>query len=89
MSMTRNKIEDSIKEARRFIVTAQAAIERLDAENSERDERADDRARRGFDGPRLARGSASPGDYSYGSAETGALRRHSLDLTRTLARLRA
>ena len=89
MSMTRNKIEESITEARRFIVTAKAALERLNAENEGRDSRADDMARMGFDGPRIAPGASSPGDYSYGSAETGALRRHSLDLTRTLARLRA
>jgi hypothetical protein len=88
MSMDRRKIEESIKEARRFIVTAQAAIERLNYENAERDARADDRARRGFDGPRIAPGSSSPGDYSYGSPETGALRRHSMDLTRKLAELR-
>ena len=30
----------------------------------------------------------SPADYSFGSAETGALRRKSTDLTRTLAELR-
>ena len=34
MTMTRNKIEESITEARRFIVAAQAAIERLDVEKS-------------------------------------------------------
>lgn len=88
MSMTRAKIQESIADARRFIVTAQAALERLNAENAERDEHYDDLARRGFDGPRPEPGTSSPEDCSYGSPETGALRRHSLDLTRTLARLR-
>lgn len=76
MSMTRNKIEDAIEEARRFIVRAQAALERLDVEKSGYGYRDDSVWKR------------KPADYSYGSAETGALRRTSLDLTRTLAELR-
>jgi len=77
MTMTRNKIEESITEARRFIVAAQAAIERLDVEKS------------GYGYRENTNWKPAPGDHSYGSAETGTLRRKSMDLTRTLAGLRA
>jgi hypothetical protein len=87
MSMTRNKIEESITEARRFIVRAQAAIERIDAENEERDIRFQERYSSGIDEAQPPIGP-QPHDYSYGSPETGALRRASLDLTRNLAELR-
>ena len=76
MSMTRNKIEASIAEARRFIVKSQAALERLDVEKS------------GYGYPENSVWKRQPSDHSWGSAETGAPRRASLDLTRTLAELR-
>jgi hypothetical protein len=85
--MTRKNIEESIKEARRFIVTAQAAIERLDSEKEGRKEWYEYRAKRGIDEPHPPVEN-TPHDYSYGSPETGALRRHSMDLTRKLAELR-
>ena len=87
MSMNRQAIEETIKQARELIVAGQAALERIDAETEERDVRYDLRASQGFDGPRLARGP-SYSDYSSGSKETGALRRKSMDLTRKLAELR-
>lgn len=87
MSMTRNKIEASITEARRFIVASQAALERLDVENEGRNHWYAERHAAGVDEPTPPPGP-QPHDYSYGSAETGALRRASLDLTRNLAELR-
>lgn len=88
MSMTRQKIEESIKEARRYIVTAQAAIERLNAEKEARNGWYEERHAAGIDEPHPPTEN-TPYDYSYGSPETGALRRHSLDLTRNLAQLRS
>lgn len=87
MSMTRQKIEGSIKEARRYIVTAQAAIERLNAEKEARNDWYEERHAAGIDEPNPPNEN-QPDDYSYGSPETGALRRKSMDLTRTLAELR-
>ncbi len=87
MSMTRQKIEDSIKEARRFIVTAQAALERLNAEKEGRNAWYEERYGAGISEPTPSP-DRSPDDHSWGSPETGALRRHSLDLTRILANLR-
>lgn len=88
MSMTRQKIEDSIKEARRYIVTAQAALERLDAEKEGRNNWYAERNTAGISEPNPPH-ERTPDDYSYGSPETGSLRRHSMDLTRTLAKLRS
>ena len=76
MSMDRQTIKDTIKQARELIVAGQAALERLDAEKSQSVDagegwtpRADDR-------------------FILGTPETGTLRRRSMDLTRTLAELR-
>lgn len=88
MSMTRAKIEGSIQDARRFIVTAQAAVERLNAENEGRAEWYGARHAAGIDEPQPSI-DRTPDDYSYGSPETAALRRHSMDLTRSLAALRS
>ena len=79
--MNRSQIEASKKLAQEFITAADAALERLDAELVERNER---------------HGATStgwlfeegPDNYSYGSKETGALKRKSMDLTRSLAVLR-
>ena len=87
MSMTRAKIEKSITEARRFIVKAQSALERLDAEKEDRNLWYARRHAMGIDEP-TPPNENTPDDYSYGSPETGALRRASLDLTRNLAELR-
>jgi hypothetical protein len=87
MSMDRKTIQEAIKHAREFNIAALAALERLDAEVENRDDLNDDRERRGISEPRPPRGP-SPHDYSYGSKETGALRRKSMDLTRKLAELR-
>jgi hypothetical protein len=87
MSMDRKTINEAIKHAREFNIAALAALERLDAEIEQRDDRYDELGLRGFDGARPAPGP-SPHDYSYGSKETGALRRKSMDLTRKLAELR-
>jgi len=87
MSMNRQTIKDSIKQAREFIVAGQAALERLDAEVEDREARYADRYAAGIDEPHPPTGP-QPGDYSNGSKETGALRRKSMDLTRKLAELR-
>lgn len=87
MSMNREKITAAQAEASRFIKAANEALSRLNLEATKRDDWYDVRAKQGYDGPRPAKG-ISPSDYSYGSKETGALRRASMDLTRTLAELR-
>jgi hypothetical protein len=87
MSMNRQTIQDTIKQARELIVAGQAALERLDAETEDRDHRYAERHAAGIDEATPPPGP-SPHDYSYGSKETGALRRKSMDLTRKLAELR-
>jgi hypothetical protein len=78
MPMNRTKIEAAITEARHFIDAAQAALKRLDEEKFVYDHEA----RQYVDRPKAA------DDASNGSAETGTLRRKSMDLTRNLAELR-
>ena len=87
MSMTRDKIIAAQAEASRFIKAGNAALSQLNAESQRRDEWNTYREERGISEPRPPAGP-QPDDYSYGSAETGALRRASMDLTRTLAELR-
>lgn len=70
--MYRGKIERAKTEAEDFIGSCNEALARLDMENG---------TWKGRDFPSIA-------DYSFGSPETGALRRKSMDLTRTLAELR-
>lgn len=72
MTMYRGKIEQAKAEAEAFAGYCKEALARLDKENEGWKNR---------DFPTAA-------DYSFGSAETGALRRKSMDLTRTLADLR-
>jgi len=72
--MYRGKIERAKADAEEFIGACTEALARLDQENE-----------RTWDGKTKA---PSFVDYSYGSPETGALRRRSMDLTRTLAELR-
>ena len=71
--MNRQQITEARAEAERFIADADAAIERLDFELANSTWRTD--------GPK-------PDDYSYGSRQTGQLRRTSLNLTRALAAMR-
>ena len=78
MSMTRSKIEAGMTDAIRFIEKSKKALARLDKEAQEREGRRMTPSVTKF----------SPHDYSYNSPETAALRRASLDLTRTLAELR-
>jgi hypothetical protein len=78
MSMYRGKIENAKREAEDFIGTCNEALARLDKENE----------RVPWGEPRDKPRQPSIADYSFGSAETGALRRKSMDLTRTLAELR-
>lgn len=85
--MNRQKIEQTIKQAREFIVAGQAALERLNAENEGRAEWYAHRHAAGIDEAQPPPGP-QPSDRSYGSPETGALRRKSMDLTRKLAELR-
>lgn len=79
--MNRSQIEASKQLAQEFITAADAALERLDSEQHERI----DRWKSGGDDGRFERRGT---DYSYGSPETGALKRKSMDLTRSLAVLR-
>jgi len=79
--MNRGQIEASKQLAKEFIKAADAALGRIDSEQLERIERW---KLDGLDG-RFERRST---DYSYGSSETGAVRRKSMDLTRSLAELR-
>ena len=87
MSMTREKIIAAQAEAGRFIKAGNAALSQLNAESQRRDEWNAYREEQGINEPRPPAGP-QPNDYSYGSAQTGALRRASMDLTRTLAELR-
>lgn len=87
MSMTREKIIAAQAEASRFIKAGNAALSRLNAEIESRDEWNAERYAAGINEPTPPPGP-HPDDYSYGSAQTGSLRRASMDLTRTLAELR-
>lgn len=87
MSMTRDKIIAAQAEASRFIKAGNEALSRLNAENEDRNHWYEQRHNAGIDEPHPPT-EPQPYDYSYGSKETGALRRASLDLTRTLAELR-
>lgn len=79
--MNRGQIQASKKLAQEFITTADAALARLDAELSERNERwGGDHTGTPF--------KPGAGDYSGGSPQTAALKRKSMDLTRSLAVLR-
>ena len=82
MSMTRKKIQDAKDEAKAFIESCELALIRLTDEKL-----SSDRRYANYDGPTPPPGPA-PDDYSFGSKETGALKRKSIDLTRTLANLR-
>jgi len=73
MPMYRGKIERAKADAEEFIGYCNEALSRLDQE-----------AERSWGGPK----PPSIVDSSFGSPETGALRRRSMDLTRTLAELR-
>lgn len=86
MSMTREKIEKSIKEAERFILAAHGLLGALDGDVDARDLRYDRMEAAGYT-ERITPGN-SPSDHSWGCAESGALRRSSMDLTRQLAELR-
>lgn len=70
--MTRFKIAAAKSLAQEFIERCDEAMKQLDTE-----------AKRSWQ-PR----DSTPFDYSFGSKPTGALRRRSMDLTRTLAELR-
>lgn len=72
MTMYRGKIEAAKAEALDFIGACDEALTRLNTENE------------GWKG----RDFSTPADHSFGSPETGALRRKSMDLTRILAELR-
>lgn len=78
MSMTRAKIEATKAAARTVIAACDALLERLDSERS----RWDYQEQRNIVRPK------DPNDHSWGSPESGTLRRKSMDLTRTLAELR-
>ena len=72
--MNRQTIKDAKAEAQTFIKACDDALARLDYEKSGY----------GYGDPK----KPSPFDYSYGSPQTGTLRRKSMDLTRILATLR-
>lgn len=71
--MNRKEIKEAREKAAQFILDSDAAIARLDWELRERT---------------WGDGKPKASDHSYGSRETGQLRRTSLDLTRSLARMR-
>lgn len=75
MSMTRSKIEQARASAIELLSACDAAVARLNKE-----------LERSWLPPEQR--IPTPSDHSFGSAETGALRRKSMDLTRTLAELR-
>jgi len=76
MSMDRQTIEAGMKQARQFLTAGRLALERLDLEKS------------GYRYRDEENWTPKPTDRSWGSPETGALRRSSMDLTRKLAELR-
>jgi len=78
MSMTRGKIERAKAEARELVIACEALLERLDGE----------RATYNYHSKQYDIRPSTANDYSYGSPESGTLRRKSMDLTRTLANLR-
>ena len=76
--MTREKIEAAMAAANTFIDACEEALDQIDLEVARRHEQY----------PEHADGAPRGSDHSFGSAATGALRRRSMDLTRTLAELR-
>lgn len=76
--MNRKTIEEVKEMCHSVIAACDDALRRLDLEVEHRNK---------YDRDGTIR-DASAGDYSYGSRETGALRRRSMDLTRLLAELR-
>ncbi|WIC90213.1 hypothetical protein SEA_VROOMVROOM_63 [Arthrobacter phage VroomVroom] len=88
MSMTRDKIEEAMAEATRFLQAADEALAKLDQEVADRDDRYASAAAQGYAYAVDHDPGPKPSDYSYGSAATGTLRRRSMDLTRALSKLR-
>ncbi|ALY10214.1 hypothetical protein SALGADO_46 [Arthrobacter phage Salgado] len=84
MPMTRRNIISAKLKAKRFIRDADAALARLDAENETRGA-WDPELQRYVGAPRPSSGH----DRSGGSPQTAQLRRTSMDLTRSLAKLRS
>lgn len=78
MSMTRGKIEATKAAARELVIACDALLERLDAE----------RATYNYHSKNYDIRPSTANDHSWGSPESGTLRRKSMDLTRTLANLR-
>lgn len=87
MSMNRQTIKEAKAEAQTFIKACDEALARLDAENDDRAQWYAERHASGIDEPTPSPGP-HPHDHSYGSKQTGTLRRKSMDLTRILATLR-
>jgi len=83
MPMYRGLIVKAKEDAQNFIAACDEALQRLDQELERKN---GSRAYRNED---FKPQPPSIGDYSYGSRETGTLRRKSMDLTRILADLRA
>lgn len=81
MSMNRQTIKEAKAEAQTFIKACDEALARLDEEL--------DLHQRWIRGNEEApKPQPKPSDHSYGSKQTGTLRRKSMDLTRILATLR-
>lgn len=87
MSMNRQTIKEAKAEAQTFIKACDDALARLDSEIDERAQWYAERHAAGIDEPTPGIGQ-HPDDHSYGSKQTGTLRRKSMDLTRILATLR-
>jgi hypothetical protein len=82
MPMTRGKIERAREAALQFVAHCELMLIRLDEDLGRPRYDSDKREWVAGDIP------PSPSDHSWGSKESGALRRKSMDLTRTLADLR-
>lgn len=82
MAMSRGRIEHARKKALEFIAHCDQMLTELDAKLE----------RQRYDSEKRAwvttEAKPTPGDQSWGSRASGALRRNSMDLTRTLADLR-
>lgn len=77
MSMTRADIISARREAQNFIKKCDDALDQLNREVKNR-----------IDFYEFDEHKPKPSDYSFGSKQTGALRRSSLDLSRSLSELR-
>jgi len=82
MPMTRAKIEKARKAALEFVARCELLLIKLDSNLTSQQYNSQEGKWESKEG------KPAPHDHSWGSKESGALRRNSMDLTRTLADLR-